>query len=140
MPAFIIAAGITLGSQLWSNNKRKKAAEEAERLLRDQVNARNDLIQGYNNDLDELMQNFEDGTLPVNKVIPEKGKVGGSAYDALETAKKDQAVENMIEVGEDKPFSTRLTRTILEILTKLKMMLFPGLLRQNKTLGQWRQR
>jgi len=101
MPAFIIAAGITLGSQLWANNKRKKAAEEAERLLQAQVDARNDLIQGYNNDLDELMQNFEDGTLPVNKVIPEKGKVGGSAYDALETAKSDQAVENMIEVGED---------------------------------------
>lgn len=101
MPAFIIAAGITLGSQLWANNKRKKAAEEAEALLQAQVDARNDLIQGYNNDLDELMQNFEDGTLPVNKVIPEKGKVGGSAYDALETAKSDQAVENMIEVGED---------------------------------------
>lgn len=101
MPAFIITAGVMLGSQLWSNNKRKKAAEDAENLLNDQIDARNDLIAGYQGDLDQLMQDFEDGTLPVHKVVPEKGKVGGSAYDALETAKSDQAVENMIQVGED---------------------------------------
>lgn len=101
MPAFIITAAVTLGGTLWANHKRKKAAEEAQNLLNDQVDARNELIGQYESDISQLMQDYEDGTLPVHKVVPDKGKVGESAYDALETAKSDKAVESVISAGQD---------------------------------------
>lgn len=97
----IIAGVVALGGTLFANHKRKKAAEESQRLLNDQIDARNELIAGYENDLAQLMQDYEDGTLPVHKVVPEKGKVGESAYDALETAKSDKAIESVISAGKD---------------------------------------
>ena len=101
MPALIIAATVAVGSTLFANHKRKKAAEEAQELLDAQITARNALIAGYESDLAQLMQDYEDGKLPVHKVVPEKGKVGESAYDAVETAKSDKAIESVINEGQD---------------------------------------
>ena len=97
----IIAGVVALGSTLFANSRRKKAAKESQNLLNAQIDARNELISGYENDLSQLMQDYEDGTLPVHKVVPEKGKVGESAYDAVETAKSDKAIESVINEGQD---------------------------------------
>tara|TARA_R100001440_G_scaffold1351_2_gene4517 strand:- start:4518 stop:5903 length:1386 start_codon:yes stop_codon:yes gene_type:complete len=101
MPALIIAGVVAVGSTLFANHKRKKAAEDAQDLLQAQVNARNELIDEYESGLAQLMQDYEDGKLPVHKVVPEKGKVGESAYDAVETAKSDRAIESVINEGKD---------------------------------------
>lgn len=98
MPAFIIGGAIALGSALWSNKKRKDAAEDAQDAMNQQLLARNRQKQEALAALDSLMSG--EVPIPIKKVEVEKGKIGEGLLDALDTAKSDESINQQINQSE----------------------------------------
>jgi|13_taG_2_1085334.scaffolds.fasta_scaffold00971_2 hypothetical protein len=98
MPAFIIGGAIALGSALWSNKKRKDAAEDAQAAMNQQLLARNRQKQEALAALDSLMSG--EVPIPIKKVEVEKGKIGEGLLDALDTAKSDESINQQINQSE----------------------------------------
>ena len=101
MPLFI-AAGIGLlvsGAATWnSNRKAKAAAEDAEEAMQAEIRARNDAAREAAGYLDDLKSG--DVPIPIQKADVEKGKIGGSLLDALDTAKSDEAINQQVKQSE----------------------------------------
>lgn len=101
MPVFI-AAGIGLlvsGAATWnSNRKAREAAEDAEAAMQAEIRARNDAAREAAGYLDDLKSG--DVPIPIQKADVEKGKIGGSLLDALDTAKSDEAINQQIKQSE----------------------------------------
>ena len=98
MPAFIIGGLVALGSTLYANKKRKDAAEDAQDAMNNQLQARNEQIQGALNDLDALTSG--EVPIPIQKANVEKGKIGSGLLDAVDTAKSDEAINQQIKQSE----------------------------------------
>ena len=97
MPLFIIGTAIIAGTTLFTNSRRKKAAEEAQALMDDQIDARNDLIAGYEADFQQTLIDYEEGKLPIPKIEVEKGKFGAGLTEAVAAAKNRDDVENALD-------------------------------------------
>ena len=81
MPVFIIGAAIIGGTTLITNSRRRRAAEESENLMNDQIDARNDLIAGYEDDLQQIFIDYEEGMTSSSTVTESKHtKVAGGLY------------------------------------------------------------
>lgn len=105
MPAILIgAAVVSLGSTLWANRKRKKAAEDAQIAMNAENDARQEQINQALSDLDALASG--EVKIPIDKpeVAPkvevEKGKIGDNYFDALDTAKSDAAINEQVKQSE----------------------------------------